>query len=148
MKTVKEFLNLTFPPEGNGLRTYEIFGISKPRSIELKNILDKINRKAMAPALEAVNALPNKLTEKDRARVQSALDGVVAWTAPRPFLTKVLAECPVRDENEAAYVVFAFTFEMFNRIQTNQNYAVEVNNRLLSIREDKKPEPPKPPKNG
>lgn len=129
---VKQILGITIPPAGNGLKSYDLFGIKKSRSIEIKKLLDKKNREFMKPVTDLINKLPKKATEENRAQIQEAMDGIVKWTAPRPFIETVL-DIELKDVRECNYAVFAFTLEMFGRMQTNQNMAAELHNMLKTL---------------
>lgn len=131
---IKELLKLTIPPPGRGLKSYEIFGIKKDRSIQLKKLLAKETTRQMKPVTDLIAKLPKKPSEENRQLLADALDGIIAWTAPRKFI-EVMAEIEVKNLNEANFVVFAFTMELFNRIQTNQSMAVEINNQIKAIPE-------------
>ena len=126
---IGEILNFKIPAPGRGLKTYEIFGLNKGRSRELKNILDKMNKEGLKPITDIMAKIPKSPNKSHVDMIQNAIDQIIPWTAPRRFI-ELMAELDVRNINEANYIVMSFTLEMFNRIATNQNHAVDLNNIL------------------
>lgn len=146
---IKQVLNWTIPAPGSGLKDYDIFKIKKGRALELKKLCDKKTRERMKPVTDKISALPKKATDENKSQIQEAMNGIIKWTAPRPFI-ETLAEVEVNNVNEANFLTFAYVFDMFNRMQTNQSMAVELNNMLKTLQpkpdgKDKKPDVPAEP---
>lgn len=130
---IKELLKMTIPEPGKGLTSAQIFGIEKRRALDLKKALDAIYLSEQAPIRKKLKALPKNPVERHKPQFQEVLDMVIKFTAPRKYL-EIMAELEVQTLAEANFIVHSFTIEMFNRISTNQNLAVEINTKLLAIK--------------